>query len=682
MKYILIIIILILFQAIESVSQVKALEDLNTEENCEYSPSISFDGKTMVFESNMSGYWRLYESQRMGEMRWSGPTYMTDINSTVGRRRFIGGCFQSYDGQFLLMTSDRKDGLGNMDILISEKENGAWTMPRNIGAPVNSEYYEGFPSLYTDGNELYFMRKLKQGQSSENERYYLYVSKRKKNGDWGEPAPLCDEINKYPVECPRIFPNGQSLMFASKRPDSKGGFDLYRCNRLDDGSWGRPENMDQINSIHDENTFTVDASGELLYFAITSNGLDDLYVYRIPEPDIDASTIQLLGRVLDAETRLPVPAEIMLIDSDSEETIKHFSTSNEKTEFEIYLPKGRNMLIEATSPGYSFASEQLLLKSPELNLDKTKGKRMELREIFDQLILEEKDRELLNASMELISQANKTILKDIKDNSNKIDRLKIQGKAATDLRSKKKLQAEEEKLKTENRIFEKEAINKYRLANHDIHSLLKKYIVRYQVSSNERISNLGRTLEDEGSILWQQAKNERLAADNNQNSSNVKESHSKAKELESKAMQKYALAFEYYLQYLNFNKNQIKKDIYLTPLKKDVSIVLENIQFDFDSDALKAESFYELEKVLRLLNENPKLKIELSAHTDSKGSDTYNMDLSDRRAGSVVRWLTGKEVPLNRLKAVGYGESSPKVPNDTEENRAINRRVEFKILEN
>jgi outer membrane protein OmpA-like peptidoglycan-associated protein len=80
------------------------------------------------------------------------------------------------------------------------------------------------------------------------------------------------------------------------------------------------------------------------------------------------------------------------------------------------------------------------------------------------------------------------------------------------------------------------------------------------------------------------------------------------------------------------------------------------------------------------MQENPEIIIELSAHTDDKGKHEYNMTLSNNRAKSAADYIISKGIDKNRIRSIGYGESKPLVPNSTDENRAINRRVEFKIL--
>jgi len=73
------------------------------------------------------------------------------------------------------------------------------------------------------------------------------------------------------------------------------------------------------------------------------------------------------------------------------------------------------------------------------------------------------------------------------------------------------------------------------------------------------------------------------------------------------------------------------------------------------------------------------VKLEISAHTDDKGGDDFNLKLSDKRALSVVKYLTDKKIAAPRLIAKGYGKTKPLVPNDSDENRAKNRRVQFTV---
>ncbi len=119
----------------------------------------------------------------------------------------------------------------------------------------------------------------------------------------------------------------------------------------------------------------------------------------------------------------------------------------------------------------------------------------------------------------------------------------------------------------------------------------------------------------------------------------------------------------------------------LTKIETGAAIVLNNIFFDFDKAVLKTSSYSELNKALELLKEGEIKKIEIAGHTDSTGDDAYNKGLSERRAKAVYDFFISNGIAKDRVVAVGYGENQPKVPNDTPENRQLNRRVEFKILE-
>ncbi len=106
------------------------------------------------------------------------------------------------------------------------------------------------------------------------------------------------------------------------------------------------------------------------------------------------------------------------------------------------------------------------------------------------------------------------------------------------------------------------------------------------------------------------------------------------------------------------------------------------VNFDFDSSALTTTAKNNLDKLAQVLVNNPDTNINIYGHTDSKGTDSYNMSLSERRANSVKTYLVGKGIASSRLFAKGEGEAMPVASNDTDAGRAKNRRVEFAITAN
>jgi outer membrane protein OmpA-like peptidoglycan-associated protein/tetratricopeptide (TPR) repeat protein len=129
------------------------------------------------------------------------------------------------------------------------------------------------------------------------------------------------------------------------------------------------------------------------------------------------------------------------------------------------------------------------------------------------------------------------------------------------------------------------------------------------------------------------------------------------------------------------NAAPLNREVTLRKLRVGVSGVLRNIYFDFDKATFKTESYNELNKLEKMLSENPNLMVEIGGHTDNIGTWAYNKELSLRRAQAVVNYLKSKGIDPRRLTAVGYGKERPLASNDDEkEGRELNRRVEFKVV--
>lgn len=123
-------------------------------------------------------------------------------------------------------------------------------------------------------------------------------------------------------------------------------------------------------------------------------------------------------------------------------------------------------------------------------------------------------------------------------------------------------------------------------------------------------------------------------------------------------------------------------DIPLQPIEAGAAIVLKNIFFENNKSELNPASITELDKVVSLLNDNPKLTIQISGHTDNVGKSTDNLTLSLNRAKSVTAYLVSKGINTKRLIPKGFGATAPVAGNDTEEGRSKNRRTELNVLSN
>ncbi len=123
-------------------------------------------------------------------------------------------------------------------------------------------------------------------------------------------------------------------------------------------------------------------------------------------------------------------------------------------------------------------------------------------------------------------------------------------------------------------------------------------------------------------------------------------------------------------------------DIPLQPIEANANIVLKNVFFDTRQTQLKSESITELDNVVRLMNENPNLKIRISGHTDDVGKPADNLKLSTGRAVAVVNYLLMKGVKNERLSFIGFGDTKPIADNKDDKGKALNRRTELRVVSN
>ncbi len=125
-------------------------------------------------------------------------------------------------------------------------------------------------------------------------------------------------------------------------------------------------------------------------------------------------------------------------------------------------------------------------------------------------------------------------------------------------------------------------------------------------------------------------------------------------------------------------ENKVLRDIMLTP--KGETIILNHLIFAQGKSVIDPKSFPELDEVVQMLKENEKIEIQLEGHTDNQGNPKLNMDLSQSRVDAVKKYLVAKGISKNRIKTKAFGGSQPLRNEMTQEARALNRRVEMRIL--
>jgi outer membrane protein OmpA-like peptidoglycan-associated protein len=281
------------------------------------SPSLSGDGKHLVFVSNYtaSNKMLLKYSFLDGNNQWTEPIELAAISRS--ELDFIGGHWLSYDGSLLFFTSKRSPGIGKYDIFFSERKGTYWTPPQNIGKPINSTGNDGHPSLSPDGRYLYFMR-CKEMDNYSADGCELYVAEKRSENYWHEPKKLPYPINTGNEATPRLMPDGETLMFASKRAGGKGGFDLYQT-RLVNGEWTTPVACDYLNTEMDDQYVSIPAHGNLVYYSTKFRDFYTIIEAQIPDELKPKRVVLAQGNVVDEKTGKPLDAVIQVYNARTQE---------------------------------------------------------------------------------------------------------------------------------------------------------------------------------------------------------------------------------------------------------------------------------------------------------------------------------------------------------------------------
>ena len=495
----------------------------------EYSAFINADESMIVFTSsrdNTTGgktdpddgrfYEDLYVSYK-NNGKWSpaqnlGAPINTDLHDATA------GLSADGSTQFIYRANTKDGG----DLYVSHLNGSVWSKPEHLSKSINSKAHETSVSVSYDGKQLYFISNREGGIGGGD----IYMCNLDVKGEWAMAQDIGPSLNtKYAEEGVFMHPDGKTIYFSSKGHNTMGGYDIFK-SVFENGTWGTPENLGYpINGPEDDVFFVVSGSGYHGYFASAkTGGYGKTDIYRI--------------------TFLGAEKQPLLMNED-------------------------NLLASVAAPVSDFKAEKIISKGPKMTM--LKG-----------VISDEKSKLPLEAQLELIDNDKNEVLATFKSNS-------TTGKYLVSLPSGK---------------------------------------------------NYGIAVKKDGYLF-----------------------HSENFDLPATA-----------------DYQEVEKNIELKKIDIGQTIVLRNIFFDFDKATIRTESANELDRLIKLLTDNPGIRIELGSHTDSKGSDDYNMKLSQQRSQSVVNYLIGKGIASARLEAKGYGETVPIATNDTEAGRQENRRTEFKIL--
>ena len=328
---------------------------INVSSTTQIAPSLSGDGKHMIFTStsNLKSELLVFYSYQQRPGKWTQPEPVVTINRSMPINH-IGGYSLSYDGNYIFFTSRKTYGIGKYDIWYSKRTGkNQWSAPVNLAKPVNSPLDDGCPSLSPDGNTLYFVRcesmDLKEGTNCK-----LMVAEKRNRELWSEPVALPDYINDGNIMSPRILADNQTLLYAKGQGDQ---WDLYQT-RLESGKWTDPVALDYVNSAGDERFASIPAQGDVIYYSTKYKDTYDIIKARIPQEMQPLKVVYMRGQVVDQQDH-PMVAFIQVYDTEEKKLVQYHRTTQQDAAFELYLAAGKkyDFSIVPLEPGYTFYSE-------------------------------------------------------------------------------------------------------------------------------------------------------------------------------------------------------------------------------------------------------------------------------------------------------------------------------------
>ena len=334
--------------------------NINTKEQ-EYLPVITADEKILIFTRQANRNEDFYKSTQ-ADSNWTASEPLSTAINTVSYNE--GAQCISPDGMYMFFTGcNRPDGLGRCDIYLSKREGKNWSAPFNIGAPVNTPGWESQPSLTADGKTLYFVSTRPGGKGG----YDIWKSDLKDDGTWTVPLNLGPSINTpYDEQSPFIHADGQTLYFSSNGWPGLGNKDLFMSRKdTSGGGWSKPQNLGYpINTFGEESGLTISSNGKTAFFASDQKGGFgglDIYSFELPATLRPEKVTYVKGTIYDAESKEPLEGKIQIINLNTDQVIYDDVSDYESGEFLATMTIGKTFGLNVSKEGYLFYSKNFTL---------------------------------------------------------------------------------------------------------------------------------------------------------------------------------------------------------------------------------------------------------------------------------------------------------------------------------
>jgi outer membrane protein OmpA-like peptidoglycan-associated protein/tetratricopeptide (TPR) repeat protein len=706
----------------------------------EYAPIVKKDGTYMLFTARKKGstggkYYHdnklfedIYISNKQGET-WSAPSKLDSSLNYISTK--INSKY--HDAAIAFNEDETKLFIyRSADIWQSELKDGKWSEPVRMNDNLNSKEHE--PSVYISPDEktLLLTSNRKEGKGGRD----IYLSNKLEDGSWGPVTLLGDEINTiYDDDAPFLTRDGLVLYFSSKGHNSMGGYDIFKSYKDEEGKWTAPENLGfPINSAGDDIYYIQNIEGTSAFYASNkANGYGDMDLYEVSLECKSIPNTEIRGLVVAGENQLPVGAVIKVYDKESGDEMGTYNVDRNTGLYMMVLPPEKTYNLEIIAEGFEASRPH----KEEFTLPKQCDFFQLFQEIEIRKIKDDKNRVVSQEATfnNAFFDIKKETLKDLgivslpeDDMDLKNVRVKEENEAITGKLMHNDLlpltgaevmlvNNDGEIIKTtrtdkngvyqfynlspnekfvvmidesdalismygdaptnpENDVFIKGTVKKMNLLDKKLSPLPEIEI--YIVNQDKKVIATTKT-DVSGEFLIDNHPLDKTRV--NELADNEFPYHFDLDYPEA--------MFSTYIKTIDPNNNEINYSEFIDIIHFEHGGIdipqFENILFDFDKYFLRQKSVDILQSIYEFMAANPTVSIHMDGHTDWKGTEPYNVKLSEKRSNAALNYLIEKGIDPKRMEQAWHGEIKPTVPNanpdgsDNPDNRQLNRRCEFQI---
>lgn len=516
-----------------------------------------------------------------------------------------------------------------------------------LAANINTRYHDGPAFFHGESGDMYFTRTnfverfLSRGSlPDQNGTVHLQIMKAEgydeQKGKYSRIRPFAYNSKTYSTAHPTVSPSGRTLVFVSDMPGGKGGNDLYLCTGDGSGSWSAPQNLSHLNTEGDE-MFPVLVDDETLYFSSNGHvGLGGLDIYRSQREGEQFGTPVHMGVPLNSGYD---DMSLTLIAGTSAGYFSSNRPAPKKSDNIYYVHLQRLYLsvkVIDDATGSSVTAATVQLSSPQ-------------------------------DSRALVTASHGGVIAPLHPRTNYDVEVSKAGYKPTRL-----------KVSTVD-IMDSDTLY------YEVH-VVPDFNVPYSVVVlNEQT---GAPIERPALVISQLGGE----ADADTIQLNTGERYTASLKPESEynifALKENYFGSEKFVATRGVSGHvgdpSIEDTIYLKELRIGEVYKIDNIYYDYDKANIREDAKPSLNALLKLLNQYPNMEIQVNSHTDCRGRDAYNLNLSNARAASVIKYLSERGISRSRLSSKGFGETLPVEVCDpcdacSESSHQLNRRTEFQI---